>query len=199
MSTPIDFYFDFASPYAYFLSGNLEALAAKHEREIRWHPVLLWAVLKQVGLPPPMESETKKRYMMRDIERSARFYGVPYRQPDPFPVSSHLPARLFYHLRAGDETLAERFAKRVFAAYFTENMSLSDAAAVAAIAASVGIDAKTASEGISAEAAKNVLRDEIAGAERRGVWGSPFVFIDDEPFFGADRLPQMEFLLQGRA
>jgi 2-hydroxychromene-2-carboxylate isomerase len=71
--------------------------------------------------------------------------------------------------------------------------------AYAAIAASVGIDAKTAAEGTSAEAAKNVLRDEIAGAERRGVWGSPFVFIDDEPFFGADRLPQMEFLLRGRA
>ncbi len=199
MPAPIDFYFDFASPYAYLLSGQLEALAAKHGREVRWYPILLWALLKQIGLQPPLEIETKKRYMLLDAERSARFYGVPYRLPDQFPVSSHLPARLFYHLRSSDVALAKRFAQRAFAAYFVENTTLTDPSMITAIGASVGVDARDVEAGLSAEAAKNGLRDEISSAEKKGVWGSPFVFIDDKPFFGADRLPQMEFLLESKA
>ncbi|HJV92926.1 MAG TPA: DsbA family protein, partial [Azonexus sp.] len=36
------------------------------------------------------------------------------------------------------------------------------------------------------------LKEEVDQAMQVGVFGSPYVIIDGEAFFGADRLPQIE-------
>ena len=38
MSKRIDFYFDFTSPYGYFASTRINALAAKYGHQVDWHP-----------------------------------------------------------------------------------------------------------------------------------------------------------------
>ena len=55
MATPIDFYFDFSSPYGYLGSEKIEALAAKHGRAVEWHQVLLGVVFRQTGAVPLTE------------------------------------------------------------------------------------------------------------------------------------------------
>ena len=37
MPAPIEFWFDFTSPYGYVASERIEALAARHGRAVRWH------------------------------------------------------------------------------------------------------------------------------------------------------------------
>ena len=41
-------------------------------------------------------------------------------------------------------------------------------------------------------AMKDALRREVEQALGRGVFGSPFVFVDGEPFWGLDRFDQVE-------
>lgn len=41
-------------------------------------------------------------------------------------------------------------------------------------------------------AVKERLRAETESAIARGVFGSPYFVVDGEPFFGVDRLPQLE-------
>ena len=41
-------------------------------------------------------------------------------------------------------------------------------------------------------AVKERLKTEIDAAMERGVFGSPYFVIDGEPFWGSDRLPQIE-------
>ena len=43
---------------------------------------------------------------------------------------------------------------------------------------------------------KALLQSASEEAIERGVFGSPYVIIDDEPFFGVDRLPQIEKWLE---
>ncbi|RJF87223.1 2-hydroxychromene-2-carboxylate isomerase [Oleomonas cavernae] len=184
---PIEFFFDFASPYAYFAAQGLEEIAARHGRTVRWRPILLWTVLRSLGLPPPMESKAKGDYMRLDMDRSARFHGRRFRFPTNFPTSAHLPARAFYWLEAQDPEAAKAFARKAFTAFFVDDIDFKDAAAVAGI----GVD-ETA---LKDEAATQALRAAGLEAESRGVYGSPFIFVDGEPFFGADRLPQIEWRL----
>ena len=82
MATPIRFYLDFASPYAWFALDGIERLAREHGREIEWRPVLIWAVLKAHGIAAPMNVPAKRDYLVADMVRSAAFHGVPYRAPD---------------------------------------------------------------------------------------------------------------------
>jgi 2-hydroxychromene-2-carboxylate isomerase len=49
---PIDFYFDFASPYGFLAAMQIDALAERAGRTVRWRPFLLGAVYKQVEQSP---------------------------------------------------------------------------------------------------------------------------------------------------
>jgi 2-hydroxychromene-2-carboxylate isomerase len=51
--TPINFYFDFISPFGYFASLRIEELGRRHGREVEWTSMLLGvSVLKVMGIPP---------------------------------------------------------------------------------------------------------------------------------------------------
>ena len=118
--------------------------------------------------------------------------------PTHFPASTHLAARGFFWLQANAPALAVPFARRLFEAYFVEDLNIADAAAVAAVLAQVTGESREAAQAALADpAAKNALQASVALAVERGVWGVPFIVIDGEPFFGADRLPLIERKLSG--
>lgn len=191
----VDLYFDFASPYAYFAHRALGELAARHGLLLRRRPVLLWAVLKDLGMPPPMQQPAKKQYLERDMRRSAEFFGLPFSLPPRFPVSSHAPARVYYAIEAQWPGQCGEFTERVFRAYFTEGRDIADAAVLAGIAAGLGVPAEAVHQAVAAESCKAALRQANDEAASRGVWGSPYWFWGEEAFFGADRVAQFEHLL----
>ena len=49
---PIDFWFDFSSPYGYLLSERIDEVAARFGRKVRWHPILLGVVFNATGSAP---------------------------------------------------------------------------------------------------------------------------------------------------
>src|SRR5208282_2578965 len=173
----IDFYFDFASPFAWLISDRLEELALRHHREVVWRPVLLFAILKALGLPAPMETEAKRTYLLRDMERSARYYGVPYRHPASFPAISPAPARLFYSLAEQDGEQAKSFARRTLRSHFVDGKDISKWDVVAEIASEVGVPPSRVEAALTSERGKLLLRESIEKATQRGVIGSPFVVV----------------------
>lgn len=195
----IDFYFDFASPYAWFAWKEFGRIARAHGRPVRYRPILLWAVLQARAMPPPLEHEAKKSYLLHDMQRSARFLGVPFRMPDAFPTSSHLPARLLLQLQQDGDARAVPFAEAVLGAYFEHNIDLRDTQALQRIGADLGIDPAWISAALSADAGKRLLQQANAEAVAAGVWGSPYMVAGGEAFFGADRLPQLDWFLAGAA
>ena len=132
-AAPIDFWFDFASPYGYFMSEKIEAVAARHGRSVRWRPVRLFAVLRALELPAPLGAAVKRDYMMKDFERSARHLGVPYAMPEGFPAIAQHAARAFYLIERQEAQAAVRFAHRVFRGYFREAADIGDSALIAGV------------------------------------------------------------------
>ncbi len=196
---PITFWFDFGSPYAYLMAERIDALAAAHGRSVRWRPMLLFAVLRQLGLPAPMAHAARRDYMLMDFERSARHLGLPFRLPTRFPLVTPLPARLFAVLAERDEASAAAFARLAMRAAFQNDQPLDDTDFVSALAARCdGRDAGTLLQAADGDAARAALARSIDEAVEQHVFGSPYVQIDGEPFFGADRLPQIEARLAGR-
>jgi hypothetical protein len=108
MADPIDFYFDFASPYGYFASTKIDALAARHGREVNWNVFLVGAAFQVTGQVPVNErAQIQKDYSLRDLERSARYYGVPFKLPADFPYPLFAACRAFYWLQDRDPALAK--------------------------------------------------------------------------------------------
>ncbi len=197
MAEPIDFYFDFSSPYGYLMSEKIDAVAARHGRKVRWHPVLLGVIFQATGgAPLTLQSAPKAVYSRRDFARSARFLGVPYNPPSRFPLPTQNAARAFYWLHAQDCTLARQFAHAVYRAFFVDDEDISSPAVVLEIGAKIGVDRDQLAAALQAPEIKARLKDEVDKALAIGVFGSPHVIIDGEAFFGADRLPQIEKWLE---
>ena len=192
MPSAIDFYFDFSSPYGFLASQKIEALAQKHGRSVDWHPLLLGVIFKETAMSPLTMIPLKGEYSKRDFARSARFHGVEFRMPSKFPVATQAAARIVLWLKGRDPALAVRVAKALYRAYFMGDVDISDTEQAIAVAVKEGIDAKEVRAAIGEPAIKEQLKREIEQAIARGVFGSPFIIVDGEPFWGADRLDQVE-------
>lgn len=192
MSAPIDFYFDFSSPYGYLASEQIEALAARHGRAVMWHAIVLDAQFQpQGGVKIPL-ALLRTEYARRDCERSAAFLGISYKTPTPYPVHTEHAARAFQWLSDRNPDEARAFAHGVFRAYFVEGRNIAEVAVLLEIAGALGLDREEVSNAFSDLATKARLKAEIDLAEARGVFGSPFFIVEGEGFWGPDRLAQLE-------
>jgi 2-hydroxychromene-2-carboxylate isomerase len=192
MANPIEFFFDFSSPYGYFASTQIETLAAKHGREVLWRPYLMGAALKVMNAPPNVEYPLKGEYARHDFDRTARWFGVPYRTPTPFPVATVAAGRAFYWADAQDSKRAKEVAMALYKAYFVEGINIGDAENVVKVGASAGLDADALRAGIGDPAIKERLKAVTDDALKRNIFGSPFFIVDGEPFWGTDRLAQVD-------
>lgn len=194
----IDFYFDFSSPYGYLAATQIEQFAARFRRSVRWRPILLGAVFKVTGGRPLPQLPLKSDYASRDMARSARFLGVEMSMPSKFPIATQVPCRAYYWTWGRDPALANRLALALLKAYFIAGRDISSPEVTAEVAAGLGLSGDQLVAGINDQTIKDRLRDEVDAAIKRGVFGSPYMVIDDEPFWGVDRFPQMErWLSQG--
>lgn len=185
----LDFWFDFSSPYAYLASTQIDALAARTGATLRWRPLVLGAVFKQVGqvdVPMLAANPAKQRHYLLDMQRWAGAYGVPFRFPETFPIRSILPLRAF--LAHPDPV---PFAHAVFRAAWGEARDVTDPDVLRACGATDDVLA-------AAPAQKQALIDTTAEAVAAGVFGAPTCIVDDKwLFWGQDRLDMVEKCLNG--
>ena len=192
MPAPLEFHFDFSSPYGYLGSEKIEALATRHGRTVEWRPMLLGAAFKATGSQPLTTIPIKGDYTKRDLPRSARFHRVELRMPDRFPIATQNPARIVVWQRGRDPGQVAALVHALYRAYFVANRDISDPEVAADVAASAGIDRAAARAAIDDPAVKDALRRDVDAALAKGVFGSPFVFADGEPFWGIDRFDQID-------
>ena len=193
MAKPIDFYFDFSSPYGYLGSEKIEALASKHGRAVEWHPVLLGVVFRQTGAVPLTEVPIKGDYSRRDFARSARFHGVAgFRMPSRFPIPTQAPARIVLWQKTRDASRVPAIVHALYRAFFHDDVDISNPDAAAEVAARAGADSTAARAAIDDPAVKDALKLENERAMAAGVFGSPFTIVDGEPFWGVDRFDQID-------
>jgi 2-hydroxychromene-2-carboxylate isomerase len=193
MKPPIDFYFDFSSPYSYIANEWIDAVAARNGRTVRRHAILLGATFQAAELKSPVAYPLKREYSLRDFARSARFEGVPYEPPPEFPIPTQNAARVFWWLHdTQGEAAAARWATGGLRAVFARGVPLHQAEALKALAVEQGLEPGEAEAVWSEPTWKLRLKQANEAAIATGVFGAPFFVVDGEPFWGNDRRAQIE-------
>ena len=188
MSDPIEFYFDFSSPYGYLASECIDEIAARHGRGVAWRPYLMGVAMKVTGSTPLVNRPMMGKYSRHDMERSARRLEVPLRFPEPFPIATIAACRAVYWMERSDADEAKPLAKALYRAYFVDGRNISEADVVADVATGAGADRAAVLAGVQEPAIKDRLKEVTNDAIERGVFGSPFFLVDGEPFWGHDRM-----------
>ncbi|MFC2951022.1 2-hydroxychromene-2-carboxylate isomerase [Marinicaulis aureus] len=192
MTKSVDFWFDFASTYAYLAAARLEETALARGVDVRWRPILLGPIFARHGwnTSPFVVYPAKGRYMWRDVERRAAELGRPFKRPGPddprdFPQHTVMAARMA--LVALDCPQGKDFCRRVFFAEFEEEKDISDPAVLLSIAIDLGLPEDIQEKATHPEN-KARLRASVEEAQALGVFGAPSFTVGDELFWGEDRL-----------
>lgn len=200
MSADLEFYFDFSSPYAYFASTRIDQMAARYGRRVHWSPVLMAALFKVTGSVPLPSVPVKGAYILFDLERTARHHGIAYRKPANFPILSLAAARAMLWIDAVQgNARAAQFAKDCLRAYFAEGIDITDDNELLRLAEGLDVDPAALLVGIKSPEAKEMFQRASNAALEKGVFGSPFVLVDGEPFWGFDHFDQLEACLAGQS
>ena len=192
-NAPIDFYFDFSSSYGYFAAAKLDFVVAPYDRAVIWHPILLGPVMEKTGNRPLANQPIKDEYSEYDWARLARFMDLPWctsgAMPENFPMSTVRTARAFYAIEeSSGQDVAKLFAMTAYTAYFGEGRDINDVSIIADLAGALeGVNADELVQAIETQAIKDRLRSEVDDSVEKGVFGSPFVILDGEKFWGSDR------------
>ena len=182
---PLDFYWDFSSPFAYLAATQIDALAAKANVVVQSRPVLLGGLFRSIGMPDvPLAafSAAKQAYTMKDLERWVAYWNVPFRWPSRFPTASLKALRVYLAL---PEEARASYRASVFRACWADDRDITDDAVLAEC---IGTGASDALARASSDAVKSELRAANDAALARGVFGVPTFITGDELVWGQDRL-----------
>ncbi|WP_417671308.1 2-hydroxychromene-2-carboxylate isomerase [Roseibium sp.] len=187
----LHFWFDFASTYSYLSAMHVETVARDRGVNLIWHPFLLGPIFRKQGweTSPFNLMPAKGRYMWRDMERQCEVLGLPLVQPDPFPQTSLLAARIAHAGR--NEPWIGAFVRAVYYSEFGAGLDISDPSLLAGMLMEAGANAKGMMTKAESMDVKIGLRAAVSEAEMQGIFGAPtFVTGQGELFWGHDRLEQ---------
>ncbi len=197
MTKAVEFYFDVGSPAAWLAWNALPKIAQQARSEIEYRPMLLGGVFQATGNRSPMEVPAKGQYMVDDLQRFARRYGVPFRHNPFFPINTLVLMRMVLglQLREGDERMIA-FTDAVFRAIWADAKNMGDPAVVTEVIRQAGFDPERLLALANDPAIKDDLKVATQEAVARGVFGAPTFFVGGEMFWGQDRLDFVKEALQ---
>ncbi len=193
----VSLYFDFISPYVDLALHDVPEIEAAAGGPIECVPVVFGAILKETGLVGPVEVEAKRRYTFQDVLRRALSLGRSMVGPPSHPFVTLAALRTVCAFQ-GDER-APALVERLSRACWGEGRDLTDPAVIEAAVADVGLPTEQLKDRIKNPEMKNRLRANTARALEQGAFGIPTFELENELFWGHDRVPDLLDRLRGVA
>ncbi len=196
MST-LRLYYDFSCPWSYLGLVRLQDVADRNARKIDLRPVIVDTILATEN--PDLqkqrfaENPAKAAWQRKDLDSWAAFWGLTIELDESWPADSR-PAAIAA-AAAIDLGKGLEFSLQVYRAYFKGHKDICSSAVLTEVAVATGLDeAEFLAKFNDAEAAAQVdtWTEELV---RQGGFGTPSVFVDDDLFFGNDRLALVDWML----
>jgi len=190
----IDFYLDFISPFAYLASFRVPGLAREYGARIAYHAIDLTAAKRAAGNTGPANREIppKIRYLMADLQRWAKRYGVPLVPPSGFDSASANRGLLW----AREKGREEAYVRAVYDAIWGSGGNPADLRLLRSAVEKAGLPGDEFEAAVGSEELSAPYQDVNGQAQARGVFGVPIFVVDDQMFWGNDRLDFLEEYLR---
>ena len=197
MPATVEFYFDHGSPFSYVAYRRLPAILARSGAAVTYRIMLLGGVFQLTGNRSPAADPVKWPNSQRDLTRFVRKHEVPFERNPHFPVNTLKLMR--GAVVAEEEGFLPRYIDAAFAGMWRHGLKLDDDAVLAQLLRENGLDEGLVLRRIGEDAIKAKLKSYTEAAVKRGVFGAPTFFVNDEMFFGQDRPDFVEDALNGRS
>jgi 2-hydroxychromene-2-carboxylate isomerase len=195
MMPKVEFHFDFGSPNAYFAHKVIPGIEQRTGAKFTYVPILLGGVFKLTSNQSPITAfqhvKGKWEYQMLETKRFISKHGLTQFKRNPhFPVNTvqimrgAIAAEMDGHLG--------RYVDAVFHHMWEQGLKMDDPEVIRAALDSADLDGARVLARIQDQEVKDKLRINTEASVGRGTFGAPTFFVDDEIFFGTDKLRDVE-------
>ncbi|MBV9065809.1 MAG: 2-hydroxychromene-2-carboxylate isomerase [Methylobacteriaceae bacterium] len=197
MARRITCYFTTVSPWAYIGHALFSKIAREHDVAVEWKPVNLGEVFPQTGgLPLAKRAPARQRYRMIELQRWREKRGMSFHlHPKHWPFDCSLADRsVIAVVQSGKE--AAPYIGALFKSVFEDERDCADEDVLTDILNACGHDGGSIVEAARNPQTESAYKSNIAEALAAGVFGSPTYILDDELFWGQDRLELLQDALR---
>jgi 2-hydroxychromene-2-carboxylate isomerase len=183
--TPMQFWYDFASPYSWLAA---ERLAATVDVAVEWIPFIIGPILRlRPDNPSPLQNAppAQRAYRRRDVERLAAKQGLPLRWPSTYPRNGLLGARI---ARVVPMERRPALTLAIYRASFVEDREIAEMDVIRDVLTRTGFDAEATLQAALTDDNKKALGADVDRAIALGIFGAPSFIVGGELFWGNDRL-----------
>ena len=153
-------------------------------------PALLGGIFKATNNRSPVTVPAKGAWMAKDMQRFAKRYGVPFTMNPHFPINT-LPL-MRGAIVAQRDGFFKQYNDAMFQAIWADGKNMGDPMIIGSVLAKAGLDPQQIMAAIQEQSVKDQLRANTDEAVARGAFGMPAFFVDDELYWGQDRLDFVE-------
>ena len=189
----LDFYFSFVSLYTYIGYEAFEALVEKYDLEVSYKPIDLHAIFAAGGgLPVTKRPPQRQAYRFVEMQRWARARNIPlvlkpkHHPSDPVVGHRMLLAALAQNLDV------RQFIHNSLKILWVDDLDIKDPKVMVDVANKSGLDGEALLKASDDPAISCEVDRLTKEAVERQVFGTPFFFYREEPFWGQDRLDMLE-------
>ena len=124
MNRPVDFYFDFVSPYTFISFQQIKTLKFKQNFKFRLKPVLLGGLHNLHKIIAPAYIPAKAKFMIRDCKMVSEKYKINFKFNSYFPIKTVDLMRGV--IIAEEDGIANNYIDKIFEAMWVSGLNLND-------------------------------------------------------------------------
>ena len=186
MSKPIDFYFDFVSPYTFISYQQIKSLKFKQNFKFRLKPIMLGGLHNLHKITAPAFIPAKAKFMIRDCKMVSEKFKINFKFNSYFPIKTVELMRGV--LVAEEDEVVNSYVDKIFEAMWVSGLNLNDQQVIDKTLKNLDINPKTFFLRLSNQNVKDELRKRTQEAYEKGVFGAPTFLVNNKIFWGQDRL-----------
>ena len=186
MIKPLEFYFDFISPYSFLAHKQIREMENKEGIKVIYKPVLLGGLHNLHGIKAPAFIPAKAKHMVRDCKLIAEKNNIKFKFNSYFPIRSLNLMRGV--LVAEEDNIKKYYIDNIFNTIWQDGLNMNDTIVIQKILQNLNVNPKTFSLRTTSSLIKDLLRKKTNEAYEKGVFGAPTFVVNNKIFWGQDRL-----------
>ncbi|CAJ0955906.1 unnamed protein product, partial [Mesorhabditis belari] len=195
----VELFYDVISPYSWIQFEALNRYAKVWPIELQLKPFYLGAIMKSAGNRPPMTVPSKGVYMLKDLEKNNRYWGLKLQAPSNFAEivmgkTTIQAQRMLAAVAEAEPEKLEETSRELWKRIWMRGEGVFEAKDFEEVAKAVHLKNPTKVFTLMKdEKIKKIISENVEKAVESGSFGAPWTIVtlpsgESESFFGSDRM-----------
>jgi 2-hydroxychromene-2-carboxylate isomerase len=190
----VKFYFDYSCPWTYLGFKRLIQTATRTASTIEWKPVKLELIKELLNKPSQDTPNYVANYRAKDLQDWASYCSLDIKEHKNLDHRVSLKASKGAFAAIAENTIVE-YSAQVFKAFFSDMADIADSETLVEIAKQLDMDIDNFRLTIEGEQNYEAILKNTNELIDTGGYGSPTMVVEDQMFFGNDRMNLVEFAI----